>query len=66
MTYNELIVLSEEEVKNLNSSTEEETFEAWRAGYLYLARKVRESMENDFQDEFMQKMSEISDEADLE
>lgn len=65
MTNKEFIELSEKEVKKLNGSTLEEACQAWRSGYNYLVRKIRESFENDFNDEFMAKMEDISD-SDLE
>lgn len=60
MTNKEFILLSEKKVKNLNGSKHEESNEAWRAGYNYLAKKIRESFENDYNDEFMNKMEDIA------
>lgn len=60
MTNKEFILLSEKEVKQLNASEHEESNEAWRRGYNYLANKIRQSFENDYNDEFMEKMEEIA------
>lgn len=60
MTNKDFILLSEKEVKSLNSSKHEESNEAWRSGYNYLANKIRQSFENDYNDEFMTKMEEIA------
>ena len=61
MTNKEFILLSEKEVKNLNGSKHEKSNEAWRSGYNYLANKIRESMQNDYNDDFMTKMEEIAE-----
>ena len=60
MNNKEFIELSEKKVKNLNGSKHEESNEAWRNGYNYLVNKIRESFENDYNDEFMDKMEEIA------
>lgn len=65
MTKNEFIELSEKEVKSLNGCNNEETFESWRAGYIYAQNIVRESLNIDYNGEFCEKMENFSNE-DLE
>jgi hypothetical protein len=60
MNNKEFILLSEKEVKKLNGSKHEESYEAWRNGYNYLVNKIRQSFENDYNDEFMTKMENIA------
>ena len=60
MNNKEFIKLSEKQVQSLNASKHEESNEAWRAGYNYLAKQIQESMNNDFNDEFMDKMESIA------
>ena len=59
MKNKEFIELSEKKVKELNGSKHEESNEAWRSGYNYLAYKIRESMNNDDSDTFCNKMESI-------
>ncbi len=47
MTNEDFFKLSEQEVKNLNGSNSEDSFEAWRAGFNYARKIVKDSI-NDF------------------
>ncbi len=60
MTKNDFFELSEKEVKLLNGSTSEDARQAWRAGYNYSRRIVKESLDNDY--DFIDKMEEFSNE----
>jgi hypothetical protein len=62
--------VAKREVKLLNGTeTNSSSIESWKAGYNYARRIIQNSIENDFNDEFvdkMQNMTEIElDEFDL-
>jgi adenosylcobinamide amidohydrolase len=61
MTQKEFIELSEKEVLELNGSKNESVREAWRDGFIYAQKIVRKSLHEDFNDEFMTKMEELSE-----
>lgn len=62
MDKNQFIQLSEQNVRQLNGSNKEEAFQAWRAGYIYAQQIVYNSITNDFNTEFIDKMEEFATE----
>ena len=66
MTQEEFQELSENEVSELNGEQDnEDVTTAWRAGYIYAQLLIRKSFQEDYQDEFFNKVEEfINDELD--
>lgn len=63
MTQKEFEKLSFEECKSLNGEQETEAvLEAWRAGYIYLQRKLKTMAETLYNDEFIDQIIELSNE----
>jgi len=56
MDNKEFIELSEKRVKSLNGSDKEESFEAWRAGYIYFQNIVKKHIRHDHMEDFLDKM----------
>ena len=66
MTQKEFQELSENEVKELNGEHEnKDVTSAWRAGYIYAQLLIRKSFQEDYQDEFLNKVESFI-EDDLE
>ena len=63
MTQKEFEKLSFEECKSLNGEQETKAvLEAWRAGYIYLQRKLKTMSETMYNDEFVDSIVELSNE----
>lgn len=66
MTQKEFQELSENKVKKLNGEHEnKDVTTAWRAGYIYAQLLIRKSFQEDYQDEFLNKVESFI-EDDLE
>lgn len=66
MTQKEFQELSENKVKKLNGEHEnKDVTKAWRAGYIYAQLLIRKSFQEDYQDEFLNKVESFI-EDDLE
>ena len=60
MTQKEFQELSENEVKQLNGyDSLDYVNEAWRGGYIYAQSKIKKSFQEDFHDEFLNKVEEF-------
>ena len=61
MTNKEFFILSEQEVKKLNGSKNEESYEAWRAGYNYARKYINKCLNTYCMDECISKFEEFSE-----
>lgn len=56
----EFIKLSEKEVKKLNGSESEQSYEAFRAGYEHLRKIIQDKINTCHNSEFLDEMEEIA------
>ena len=60
MTQLEFQELSENQVKELNGEHEnKDVTSAWRGGYIYAQSKIKKTFQEDFLDEFLDKVEEF-------
>ena len=58
----EFTEIAKKEVKQLNGSEENSSsIESWKAGYNYARRIILNSIENDFNEEFVDKMQNMTE-----